>query len=206
MTPSVPHIVSIQTGAVSPLLIHDSGEMRRVMSGIRKTPVSTLTQPTPVPLGRMGLHGDEQEDLTVHGGLDKAVYAYPVEHYAYWQDFARREAPSLALPLPHGLMGENLTVSGLDEDQVWIGDVWQIGDCRLRVELPRRPCYKFNAVMRSARAARTMMVAGCTGWYLSVQQTGTLCAGDVLTIQPGPRQLTVRQRQREMTRRVDLQD
>lgn len=160
---------------------------RSVMTAIHKTPVAG-----PVAVLPLGLVGDEQADLSVHGGLDKAVYAYPGEHYAFWQE-ARGDAGvgGLADELPWGSMGENLSLQGLLEQQVWSGDLLVFEHCMLRVTLPREPCYKFNAAMGFAAASRAMALAGCCGFYLKVEQPGHLSAGEGFTLQPGPRRLSI---------------
>src|SRR5690606_37749501 len=107
-----------------------------------------------VALASLGLEGDEQVDLSVHGGLDKAVYVYPAEHYPFWQT-VRAQAGHTA-PLSHGGLGENLTVTGLLEPRVWVGDRLRIGEVELVVTQPRSPCYKFNAHLGFSWAARMM--------------------------------------------------
>ena len=146
----------------------------------------------PVPVGRLGLLGDEQADLSLHGGLDKAVYAYPQEHYAYWQ--TQRRAHSVSLfdeVLAPGYMGENLTLQGLLESDVWIGDELHFAHCILRVTEPRQPCGKFNAVMGYALASRDMVQALCSGFYLAVDEPGTVSKGEAFTVVPGKRGLSV---------------
>lgn len=158
---------------------------RRVLSAIGKQPMNG-----PVTVGRLGLAGDEQADLSVHGGLDKAVYAYPAEHAAFWQ--ARRREHGVSLfdeALPPGFVGENLTLQGLLEPEVWIGDELHFPGCVLRVTAPREPCFKFNAVMGYTQAARDMVQAGCCGWYLAVDVPGTIEAGQTFTLVPGRRAL-----------------
>jgi len=160
---------------------------RRVLTGIGKRGVAGA-----LAVGRMGVAGDEQADLSVHGGLDKAVYAYPSEHYPFWQ--ARRRELGVSLfdeVLPPGFVGENLTISGLLEHEVWIGDVLRFPDCVLRVTAPREPCYKFNAVMGYGPASRDMVQGGRCGFYLAVVQAGTLSAGQSFTLEPGQRGLGV---------------
>lgn len=160
---------------------------RRMLSGIGKQ-----AQPGSIPVGRLGLLGDEQADLSLHGGLIKAVYAYPLEHYNYW--LTRRRELGLSLfdePLAPGFVGENLTLSGLLESQVWIGDELHFPDCALRVTEPRQPCGKFNTVMGYAQAARDMALQGCCGFYLAVDRPGTLSAGETFTVVPGKRALRV---------------
>jgi MOSC domain-containing protein YiiM len=148
--------------------------------------------PGVVAVNAQGLAGDEHGDLRVHGGIDKAVYACPMEHYAFWQTQRRdngvgNQGESLA----PGFLGENLTISGLLEDAVWIGDELHFPDCVLRVTMPRQPCFKFNAVLGFAHAARTMMQAGLSGFYLAVQVPGSIAAGQPMRLVAGPRTQSV---------------
>lgn len=162
---------------------------RSVLSGIGKRPVAG-----PVAVRRLGLGGDEQADLSVHGGLDKAVYAYPASHYPFWQ--AERRARGVGLlgeDLPPGFMGENLTVDGLLEHEVFVGDRLHFPDCVLRITAPREPCYKFNVVMGFVQAGRTMAQTGHCGYYLAVDQPGTIAAGQSAWLQPGQRALSIAQ-------------
>ena len=178
-------LLSLNLGTVRPLMI----DGRRIMSAIGKAPVAG-----PVAVGRLGLAGDEQADPSVHGGLDKAIYAWPGEHYAWWQ--AQRRAHGVSLfdeALPAGFAGENLTLQGLDEQQVWVGDELHFPDCVLRVTQPREPCFKFNAVMGYAQAARDMVTSGRSGWYLAVQQPGTLEAGQPFELRAGSRSVGITQ-------------
>lgn len=148
--------------------------------------------PGPITVGRLGLHGDEQADPSVHGGLDKAVYAYPTEHLAFWQAQRLEQAASLFHEaLPPGFMGENLSLDGLLEREVWIGDTLHFPNCVLRVTAPREPCYKLNAVMGLPQAGRLMMEHACPGFYLAVVQTGPIEAGQPFTLAPGLRGLSV---------------
>jgi MOSC domain-containing protein YiiM len=145
-----------------------------------------------VLVGRLGLLGDEQADLSLHGGLDKAVYAYPIEHYGFWQTQRRTRGVSLFDEvLAPGFVGENLTLQGLLESDVWIGDALHFPHCVLRVTEPRQPCGKFNAVMGYAQASRDMAHALCSGFYLAVDQPGTIGAGEAFRVVPGKRGLGV---------------
>lgn len=175
----MPHIVSVQTGMARRTRI---GE-RNILTAYGKQPVAQA-----VPVLPLGLMGDEQADLSIHGGLEKAVYAYPSEHYAYWQA-ARGEAGLGGIDdsLPPGSLGENLTLAGLLETGVWAGDVLKFPHCELRVTLPREPCYKFNAAMGFTRASKLMAQTGFCGFYLAVKTPGTLCAGDAFEVVPGRR-------------------
>jgi MOSC domain-containing protein YiiM len=170
------HILSIQTGTVQTMNI--SG--RKVATAIRKSAVEG-----PVGVRPLGLDGDEQADPSVHGGLDKAVYAYPSEHYAFWE--SRRPGE----PLPYGTLGENLTLAGLLETEVFIGDELHLPDCVLRVTEPRQPCFKFNAVMDDKFAGKAMASSGFCGFYLAVVTPGRIAAGQAFQLVAGARQTRV---------------
>jgi MOSC domain-containing protein YiiM len=118
------------------------------------------------------LEGDEQSDLTVHGGPNKAVYAYPHEHYAYWQ----LEFPLMELTM--GAFGENLTTEGLREHDARIGDIVRIGTTELEVKQPRLPCYKLGIRFDREDMVKRFMKAGRSGIYFSVVREGELGAGD----------------------------
>ena len=176
-------ILSLNTGAARPLRVGT----RSVLSAIGKSPVTG-----PVTVGPLGLQGDEQADPSVHGGLDKAVYAYPVEHLPFWQTQRREHGASLFDErLAPGCMGENLSIEGLLERELWIGDELHFPDCVLRVTAPRELCFKFNAVMGLPQGGRLMMEHLCPGFYLAVALPGTLEAGQAFTLRPGRRGLSV---------------
>jgi MOSC domain-containing protein YiiM len=178
-------VLSVNVGCCQRLRVGQ----RSVLSAIGKRAVAGA-----VSVGRLGLEGDEQADPSVHGGLAKAVYAYPAAHYAFWQAQRRERGVSLFdETLPPGFMGENLTVEGLLENEVFVGDRLHFPDCVLRVAAPREPCYKFDAVMGFARAGRTMALAGNCGYYLAVEQPGTIAAGQEAWLQPGQRALSIAQ-------------
>lgn len=177
---------SIQLGKAAALSVQG----RTIQSAIRKQPVAGDVAVLP-----LGLLGDEQVDLSVHGGLDKAVYAYPLEHYPFWQQerAAAGIAPADAV-LPPGFMGENLSLRGLLETDVWVGDLLRFPRCVLRVTQPRQPCYKFNAVMGFAQASRRMAQSGYCGFYLAVEEGGVLRAGESCVLEPGARDDSIAQR------------
>lgn len=184
-TPTPRLVVGVQTGTARSL--HIGG--RRILSAIGKQAVCG-----PVAVRRLGLEGDEQADPSVHGGLSKAVYAYPIEHLPFWHTQRQHQAPDLLdTPLPHGFMGENLSLSGLLEADAFVGDVLQFPDCALRITEPRQPCYKFNAVMGWDGAGKRMAESGHCGFYLSVVQEGTIQAGQPYDVRPGARQLSIAQ-------------
>lgn len=177
-------VLSVNVAAVQAMEIAG----RRVMTGMYKRPVSG-----PVACRALGLAGDEQADLTVHGGLSKAIYAYPSEHLAFWRTVrAQARVAAWDAEVPPGLMGENLTLAGLTERQMWIGDRWHLpSGCTLVVSEPRRPCYKFNEAMGFAKASKLMVESGFCGTYLAVLTPGDIQAGDEVTLEPGPRELSL---------------
>jgi MOSC domain-containing protein YiiM len=176
-------LLSLNIAAARPLVI----DGREVMSGIVKRSVAG-----PLDVRTMGLAGDEQADLSVHGGLSKAVYAYPSEHYGFWQTVrAQAKAAAWDELLPPGSMGENLTLQGLLETDVWIGDVLRFADCELAVSEPRFPCFKFNAVMGFKQASKLMVANAWCGFYLAVRLPGTLRAGERFELIPGPREVGI---------------
>ena len=162
---------------------------RPVLTAIGKRAVEGAVAVRP-----LGLEGDEQADLSVHGGPGKAVYAYPSEHYPFWETVrAQARVTAGEQPMPPGMLGENLTVQGLLEDRLWIGDRLVLPGCVLAVSEPRFPCFKFNAAMGFAQAARMMVQSGYCGAYLAVIEPGTVCAGDPIELRPGPREVNLRE-------------
>jgi MOSC domain-containing protein YiiM len=228
---SAARIISISTGLVQPLFYArqaaDGIDRDSVASAIRKQVVSSVdpleverlhkqnlrTPSSHGPSGPQSLHrkvevkllgliGDEHADLSVHGGLDKAIYLYPVEHYPFWQTVSEQAQQAKPLangnvvegPLAHGKMGENLTITGINEKNIWIGDQLHIGEVKLRVESPRIPCFKFNAHMGFKHATKMMVQSGFCGFYCSVVQPGFVAAGDEITIVRGDQVLSIDQR------------
>lgn len=146
----------------------------------------------PVAVALLGLEGDEQADPAVHGGLAKAVYAYPAEHYAFWRTVrAQAGVASWNATLAPGSLGENLTLEGLLEDRAWIGDRLRFAHCVLAVSEPRRPCAKFNAAMGFAQAAKLMAQSAWCGFYLAVIEPGTIAAGETFEVLAGPREVRI---------------
>ncbi|MFQ5969176.1 MAG: MOSC domain-containing protein [Nitrososphaerales archaeon] len=144
---------------------------QEVTTGIFKEPVQGR-----VNLRKLNLDGDRQADLTVHGGADKAVYAYPAEHYEYW----RRQLPGTELPW--GMFGENLTTEGLHEDALNIGDQFQIGSAKAMVTQPRMPCYKLGVKFGRMDIVRQFLASGRSGFYFKVLQEGDIGAGDAIEL------------------------
>ena len=181
---------SINIATASPLEI----DGRRVMTAIGKRAISVPGSAQRVAVGPLGVAGDEQADPEVHGGLAKAVYAYPVEHYAFWQTVrAQAGVADWGAPLPRGFMGENLSIGGLLEGEVWVGDVLRFPDCDLAVSEPRHPCFKFQAVMGFKHAVKMMAQSGFCGFYLAVRRPGTLAAGEAFELLPGPREVSIKE-------------
>ena len=177
-------ILSVNVGRATPWRIGSSD----VLSAIGKRPADGRVSVRP-----LGLEGDEQADPTVHGGLAKAVYAYPAEHADFWRTVrAQARAAGWGDAVEPGLLGENLTLQGLTEDQLWIGDRLRLPGCLLAVSEPRFPCFKFNAVMGFAQASKLMMQSGYCGVYLGVIEPGAVAAGDAIQLEPGPRQVNLR--------------
>jgi MOSC domain-containing protein YiiM len=132
-----------------------------VLSGFGKNPVPGGS----VFVGATNIEGDAQADLRVHGGVDKAVYCYPADHWPWWE----REK---ALPCKPGTFGENLTIEGADETSIAIGDRFIWGDALLEVSQPRAPCFKFALHSRRADAPALMTASGLSGWYFRVLREG----------------------------------
>lgn len=144
---------------------------KTVSTGIFKEPVSDR-----VMVRSLNLDGDGQADLTVHGGLEKAVYVYPFEHYDYW----RTELPDTDLTM--GNFGENFTTTGLKEEDLNIGDRFQIGSVELMVTQPRMPCYKLGIRFGRADMVKRFLASRRTGFYFRVLQEGEVVAGDTLAL------------------------
>ncbi len=142
-----------------------------VTTGIFKEPVKG-----PVMLRTLNLDGDGQADLTVHGGVSKAVYAYPSEHYAYW----RTELPDV--DLPWGMFGENFTTEGLREEAVYIGDRFRIGEAEVMVTEPRMPCYKLGIKFGRADIIKRFLASRRSGFYFAVDREGMVGVGNSIEL------------------------
>ncbi len=185
-------LISVNVGLAQLLLIREEGgPARGVQTAIRKTPVSHLDQPAPIRVGTLGLEGDEQVDLSVHGGRDKALYAFCSEHYNAWREWLSQANGAADRLDQFGAFGENLSVEGFDESTVYVGDLWHLGETVLRVTEPRSPCFKFTALMKAPTAARRMFETHQSGWYLSVVQPGAIQAGCTIQIEAGPRDASI---------------
>ena len=154
---------------------------KRVTTGIYKEPVDGR-----VPIRALNLDGDRQADLRVHGGLDKAVYAYPSEFYELWS----RERPELELGA--GTFGENLTTEGLLDASVSVGDRYRVGTAELVVTQPRLPCFKLGIKMRRDEFVTEFLERGLLGFYLAVAREGEVEAGDpIVQLSRDPRGFAV---------------
>ena len=142
-----------------------------VTTGIFKEPVMGS-----VRLRKLNLDGDKQADLTVHGGADKAIYAYPKEHYNYW----KKELPEMSLPW--GMFGENFTTQGMFEETVNVGDQFQIGTARVVATQPRMPCYKLGVKFGRMDIIKKFLASGLTGVYFKVMKEGDLEQGDEIKL------------------------
>jgi MOSC domain-containing protein YiiM len=152
-----------------------------VTTGIYKEPVQGR-----ILLQSLNLEGDRQADLSVHGGVDKAVYIYPAEHYDYWRsELSGRE-------LPWGSFGENFTTTGLLEEAVHIGDRFRIGSAEVVATQPRLPCYKLGIKFGQADMVKRFSNSRRTGFYVAVRKEGEVGAGDAIQLlSRDPHQVTV---------------
>jgi MOSC domain-containing protein YiiM len=160
-------IISVNVGL--PRLVLRNGEP--ISTGIFKEPVDGR-----VMMRRLNLDGDRQSDLSVHGGPEKAVYVYPSEHYDFW----KRELPEM--DLPWGVFGENLTTTGLFENEINIGDKFRVGEAEVMVTQPRMPCYKLGIRFGRADIIKRFLISERSGFYVSVLKEGEVGAGDELVL------------------------
>jgi MOSC domain-containing protein YiiM len=142
-----------------------------VNTGIFKQPVTGR-----LALRTLNLDGDRQADPTVHGGAYKAAYAYPSEHYEFWQ----KDLPEM--DLPWGMFGENFTTQGLAEESIHVGDRFQIGSATVMVRQPRMPCYKLPIRFQRDDIIERFLVSGRSGFYFSVEQEGDVSEGDSIEL------------------------
>jgi MOSC domain-containing protein YiiM len=156
-------VVSVNVGLPREVFWND----QRVTTAIFKEPVTG-----PVKIRKLGLDGDRQADLSVHGGTAKAAYAYPEEHYDFWKHRLGRGT------LPWGMFGENLTTRGLLEHEVHLGDEFRFGKAVVSVTQPRFPCYKLGIKFGTMQMVRQFQSSGHSGFYLSVIEEGEVTAGD----------------------------
>jgi len=196
-------LISINTGKVASLFTNQHPDHAVVMSGIKKSSISNIDQANPVDINLLGVLSDEQADLTVHGGIEKAIYVYPHEHYPFWNALLSRELKK-PMDLQPGAMGENFTITGLLEENVYVGDTLQIGDLEFVVTKLREPCFKFNARMGYKGAAKAMLQSGHCGWYMRVITPGTLIAGSQISHRPEKQETAIADQVRSIAKR-DMQ-
>ena len=196
-------LISINAGKVAPLFTNQHQDRTMVMSGIKKNSMSHTDKPSPVEINALGVIGDEQADPTVHGGIEKAIYVYPHEHYPFWNALLSRELKT-PIDLQPGAMGENFTITGLLEVDVFVGDTLQIGDLEFIVTKLREPCFKFNAKMRYKGAAKAMLQSGYCGWYMRVITPGKLMAGSKIHRLAGKQETAIADQVRAILKR-DIQ-
>ena len=198
-------LLSISAGKVAKLFGSHHPNYAMVASAIDKKQISSLDNPTPIEITSLGVKGDEQADLSVHGGIEKAIYVYPAEHYPFWNTLLTRETQKL-VELTFGAIGENFTIEGLLETQLYIGDRLTIGELEFTVVKLREPCFKFNAKMRYKGAAKAMLQSGFSGWYLRVNRTGLIAAGAAIDIIPGQRITSIADQNKALLNRGNQSD
>ncbi len=187
--PDLPPVMLLSVNVGLPTVIGTTRWGKPIHSGIVKQSVDAAT----LRLDVTNLEGDRQADLTVHGGRDKAVYAYPSEHLPRWNE-------ELAVEFGIGTFGENLTTAGWLEDAVRIGDIWVWGEAMLQVSQPRSPCYKLATVTGRPDLLKRLVRSGRTGWYLRVLEPGTApVAGPIRVVARDPAKVTVLDAHRALT-------
>jgi MOSC domain-containing protein YiiM len=167
----LPRLASIHIGKVAPL----------GPEGVPSAFIKSLVERR-VRIASLGLEGDEQADLSVHGGLEKAVYGYSLDNYRAW----RLEYPQHAAVLVPGGFGENLCIEGMSEVDVCIGDVHRVGSTRLQVCQPRQPCFKLALHFEDKMIPRAMVRSGRAGWYYRVLEPGEIGPHDDIHVDERP--------------------
>jgi MOSC domain-containing protein YiiM len=154
---------------------------KEVITGIFKKPVSE-----PLYLEKEAVKGDEVSDRKVHGGIYKACYLFSADHYPYWKNLYPN------LEWDYGMFGENLTVSGLDETQIHIGDIYKIGTALVQVTQPREPCFKFGVKFGNQEVLKQFIKHGRPGTYLSILEEGSVNVGDdIILVERSKSSLTI---------------
>ncbi len=156
------------------------GDSKTMYSGILKNPISG-----PIKLGKLGLDGDDSADKRFHGGEDKALCVYSFDHYEFWEK-------EISKKLSPGAFGENLTVSGLDEKEVCLGDIFSFGEAKVQISLPREPCHKLNKIFDKKDMACKFQKSGHTGFYFRVLKGGLVKPKTSLKLlEKGDQEITV---------------
>lgn len=198
-------LLSISSGKLAPLFGDHHPDYKSVPSAIRKTSISNLESCEQIQINKLGVQDDEQADLNVHGGVEKAIYVYPAEHYVFWNQLLTRETKKPTF-LKHGSLGENFTIEGLLETEVFVGDKLEIGELEFAVTKLREPCFKFNAALGYKGAAKAMVQSGYSGWYLRVLKTGLVSAGATIKLIPGPRNTSIAQQNQNLLMKRNQKD
>lgn len=159
----------ISTNIAKPVTI--TWNNKKITTGIYKKPVSKS-----IYLGKEGVHGDEVSNKKVHGGEFKACYLFAAEEYEYWKDFYPN------LDWTWGMFGENLTVSGLDETEIYIGDIYKVGNALVQITQPREPCFKFGVKFGSQKVIKQFIDNGYPGTYIRILEEGTVKNGDTFKL------------------------
>ncbi len=157
------NVVSVNTGEARTISWRD----KEVTTGIFKFPVNN-----PIYLGNEDVENDNVIDRRYHGGVDKACYLYSADHYKYWKTLYP------ALEMPWGMFGENLTVEGLDEAEINIGDIYEVGETIVQATQPRQPCFKLEFRFHNNEIVRQFVDSGFAGVYVRVLQKGRVKSGD----------------------------
>lgn len=198
-------LLSISSGKVAPLFGDHHPDYKSVPSAIRKTNISNLESCAQIQINKLGVQDDEQANLNVHGGVEKAIYVYPAEHYVFWNQLLSRETKKPTF-LKHGSLGENFTIEGLLETEVFVGDKLEIGELEFAVTKLREPCFKFNAALGYKGAAKAMVQSGYSGWYLRVLKTGLVSAGATIKLIPGPRNTSIAKQNQNLLMKRNQKD
>jgi MOSC domain-containing protein YiiM len=173
----MPRVISINVGITRDV----EWRGKTVTTAIWKAPVTG-----PVRVGRLGAKGDQQADLMGHGGEQRALFVYQVESYRHWQDFLGREEFVM------GQFGENLTVSGMADDQVCVGDRYRVGGTVLEISQPRVACFKVGIRLNDERVPALLVKHRRPGFYFRVIQEGVVSAGDAIEkLADGPGRMSV---------------
>ncbi|HLY81839.1 MAG TPA: MOSC domain-containing protein [Acidimicrobiales bacterium] len=176
-----PSVTIVSVNVALPKVLATAPNGQQIWSAIGKVPVTVPE----LELTRTNLSGDAQADLEVHGGPDKAVYAYPADHFPVWSE-------QLGRPFGPGSFGENLTTLGATETDTFIGDQWQWGEAVLEVAQPRTPCFKLTVHAGTADVGRRMRQTGWSGWYLRVVTPGTVPTSGSIAVRHHPARISVR--------------
>jgi MOSC domain-containing protein YiiM len=173
MPPPMPFLIdALLTGTIDPGFAPgrgDSAIAKRAVTGPRR-------------VGFMGIEGDAQADLTVHGGCDKAIHHYPRDHYAGWASLIGDHG----LLRQAGAFGENISTSGMTEESVCLGDRYRMGSALVEVAQGRQPCWKQAHYLGVPKMVALMVASGRTGWYYRVIEEGAVAAGDALVLEDRP--------------------